>query len=93
MPLPKPEPYSDDELRWVTCSLCGLDALGESMRQKPTRLPKQHRKTRHIVVRVYGRPRCNECVNKSVPQEDVGFVKHEYRVVQVHRGIECRIED
>lgn len=62
MPNPPLPQIKTHDLRWVTCSLCGEDALGESMMRHRRLLPKKYRRWRYITVRVFDRPRCNECV-------------------------------
>ncbi len=62
-----PRQLSEDDLRLVECSLCGLDCLGESHEKvKPAQLPEEYRGWvklgRRIAVRYQGRPRCEACI-------------------------------
>jgi len=70
MPNPKIPALAEDDLKWVTCAICRQDCLGESMMVRPRLLPKEYRKSRHIVVRVGNRPRCNECVARGWSAEE-----------------------
>lgn len=50
------------ELRYCTCELCGLPALGERTMRRPDLLPRSCLKMRYVIVRVNNRPRCSACV-------------------------------